>query len=384
MNKKLSNINLRLTSSEEVHIRSSVPELKDNNKKGVVYSGNSVEFIEEWQGELHKGINKWYRDRNGDFYWSGGFKEFDGLDRSENTIEGYTEGALDWWHSNYDIKNIWDSYGVMGEGITIALIDSGLKKDHFGFNWSKISGKNYHANTQDFDDAYGHGTSTASLMCAHSNKLIGIAPRANLHIAKFFHDQTGSIKKLIYTLNNLPQEVDIIVIPQRFKKSLIPGSINNLKSAISLHDDKIIVAAIGNDGNHAGTPLQNVPAALSRVISITAIDQHDEIYYRSTKSNKIDYAAPGVNVKSLNIVNEDVIPDSGTSFAAPFVGGVFALMLSYIKKEEVDIENRNDKIKKIVIDTLRKKGINDSTLFGSGIINPQQAFIELTKLIRNG
>jgi subtilisin family serine protease len=89
-----------------------------------------------------------------------------------------------------------------------------------------------------------------------------------------------------------------------------------------------LVAAVGN----AGTSVPSYPAAYPGVIAVSAIDTMEYLADFSNYGEHIDVCAPGVNVYS-SLAGEyageyEWGTWSGTSFAAPMVTGVCALILS--------------------------------------------------------
>ena len=66
---------LKLKAIKNVHIRTEAPERKENNLKGVIYKDKifecEVEVIEGKTGEEGNSNKTWYKDRNGDYLWSG-------------------------------------------------------------------------------------------------------------------------------------------------------------------------------------------------------------------------------------------------------------------------------------------------------------------------
>src|SRR5262249_26214049 len=102
----------------------------------------------------------------------------------------------------------------------------------------------------------------------------------------------------------------------------------------------VLVAAAGNSALDASG---FYPANSPYVITVAASDSSDQIAYFSNFGNKIDVAAPGVGILSLNVANSwidrNAVPPyhivgnfylelAGTSQATPHVSGLAAVILS--------------------------------------------------------
>jgi subtilisin family serine protease len=85
----------------------------------------------------------------------------------------------------------------------------------------------------------------------------------------------------------------------------------------------VVVAAAGNDGPSAPP---SYPAAYKEVIAVTAVDRNLEPYRYANRGGHIDVAAPGVEVWTAMPGRREG-PQTGTSFAVPYVTAVVAVAL---------------------------------------------------------
>jgi subtilase family protein len=85
----------------------------------------------------------------------------------------------------------------------------------------------------------------------------------------------------------------------------------------------VVVAAAGNEGP-AAPP--SYPAAYQEVIAVTAVDRNLAAYRYANRGEHIDIAAPGVDVWTA-IPGRREGPQTGTSFAVPYVTAVVAVAL---------------------------------------------------------
>ena len=81
-------------------------------------------------------------------------------------------------------------------------------------------------------------------------------------------------------------------------------------------------------GNHEDGLLLPFPARYDEVIAVSAINKH-LISESGAISKDVDFAGPGVGITSIMENGEiGLIDNAGSSFAAPFVAGIAALILS--------------------------------------------------------
>jgi hypothetical protein len=82
---------IKVKSNKKVNIRAFEPYQRSNNLKGELNAGFEIEveevegqYIEEGEGLDKIASSKWYKDKNGDYYWSGGFEQNNLLDSEKN------------------------------------------------------------------------------------------------------------------------------------------------------------------------------------------------------------------------------------------------------------------------------------------------------------
>lgn len=75
------------------------------------------------------------------------------------------------------------SMGISGEGVKVAVFDTGLAKTHPHFK--KIKERTNWTNEKTLDDGLGHGTFVAGVIASHK-ECLGFAPDAELHIFRVF------------------------------------------------------------------------------------------------------------------------------------------------------------------------------------------------------
>jgi subtilisin family serine protease len=276
-------------------------------------------------------------------------------------------------------SRVWLSHGVEGEGVTVAVLDTGIDNEHPDL-------KNV-VEEQDFtgegtDDQQGHGTHVASTVAGSGaasggvNK--GIAPKAELFDVKVL-GRTGS-GKLSDTIAGIEWSVlngaDIISMSLGAQIPCNGLDATSLASDAAVKRGVHVVVAAGNTGPAPATI--GSPGCAREVITVGAVDRLDNMALFSSRGPTLDgrtkpeIVAPGVLILAAKN-GGGYAALSGTSMATPHVSGVVALLLS--QKQGLSPEQ----IKDVLMKTTKDLGEGANTQ-GAGRVEAYDAFIEATGL----
>ena len=199
--------------------------------------------------------------------------------------------------------NLWDK-SQKGEGIVIAIIDTGCDINHEALQGKIIHTRNFTnddgGNKDIVTDYLGHGTHVAGTIAAESKftGVVGVAPKSSLMILKALDKHgRGEYKWITNAVNYaVNQKVDIISMS-------LGGYVDdkNLHKAIlkAVRSNILVVCAVGNEGDGSySTDEYSYPASYEEVISVGAVDKKYNPAYFSNSNNFLDIIAPGVGIKS--------------------------------------------------------------------------------------
>ncbi|MFF4630917.1 type VII secretion-associated serine protease mycosin [Streptomyces griseorubiginosus] len=221
-----------------------------------------------------------------------------------------------------------------GEGVKVAVIDTGVDTVNAQLKGGAV------ANGTDFlhkggngknDSEVGHGTKVAGIIAARKldgTGFIGLAPEATIIPIRQNDDKgSGNVNTMIQAIKWAADHgADIINISQDTASKMDPAVDMAFRQAIKYAQDKniLIVAAAGNDGAD-GKVKETYPAAYPGVLAVAAADRNNARAPFSQSGPFVGVAAPGIDMVSTVPVGGNCV-DQGTSFAAPYVSGVAALI----------------------------------------------------------
>lgn len=232
----------------------------------------------------------------------------------------------DWGLRQVGAESAWQL--ADGAGVTVAVLDSGVRTDQPDLAGRLLPGWNAIANNGDTNDDSGHGTYVAGIIAGVAGGgVTGIAPGVKILPVKILDSQDdGSTANLVaginYAVSHGAQVINISADGYTDAEALQDALANAEAHNV------VVVAAAGNSGKED----YSYPAAsASTVLAVSASDVNDHVASFSSSGPYIDLAAPGVDVRSSwwsKQGGDGYTTASGTSAAAPFVAGAAALVLS--------------------------------------------------------
>ena len=222
-------------------------------------------------------------------------------------------------------------------------------------------------------DTVGHGTRVAGIVAARPAEgtgFVGLAPDATIiPVQQNDAEGNGTAETLANAIDYAIQaKADVINISQDTANAVEPDP--TLKAAVdaALAQEIVIVASAGNDGL-GGKVKRTYPASYEGVLAVAASDRNNERAPFSQAGEFVGVAAPGVDMIST-VPGGGHCSDSGTSFSAPYVAGVAAL----IKAKHSDWTQR--RIVAQIQQTAERSVAGHDRLVGWGVVDPVRALTE--------
>ena len=222
---------------------------------------------------------------------------------------------------------------VNGKGITIAVLDSAINRNHTAFANTTLSGKNFiNGKREDywFSNREAHGTMVTGVVAKY-------APKAEIYVCCVSEENKFKPKAIIKALEHLKNSYDDERdLSDKKKCQVIVMSFGHYKEKEDTKREELIndlaskgvicVAAIGNYGVYANSLAY--PALLDQVIAVGGLTKFGNEPAEFNPPGKIDVYAPGEAVYApVDNHNSKYREVHGTSFAAPAIGGIVALLM---------------------------------------------------------
>lgn len=268
-----------------------------------------------------------------------------------------------WAHDYIGDTYAW-SAGYTGEGIKVAVLDTGLLASHEDLSANATVGKDFvdgKAGEPFSGDHKQHGTHVSGIIAAEANNGkggAGIAPEATITgYAVLDENGSGTSSDIIAAIYEATDDgYDII------NMSLGGYYYDQLEADAVLYAYNNGVAVFAAAGNDA-TSGCSYPASYTGVISVGALDESGARAYFSNYGSTVDLAFPGVDIYSTNSDSDTSYRYmSGTSQATPAAAGTAAVILS----ARSDIRGKSGKARVDALLSAMKKGAIKSSSSGMG------------------
>lgn len=235
--------------------------------------------------------------------------------------------------------------GLKGQGIKVAVVDTGLDDTHPDFAGRIVAMKSFVGDSARDDN--GHGTHVAGTIAGSGaksgGKYVGVAPEASLYIAKVLRaNGSGATSGVMAGIEWAVLEQKVQIINLSLGSA---GPCDGTDALSTLCDEAVrqagvvMCVAAGNEGPDEKTV--GSPGCARFVITVGAITDNDQMARFSSRGPtadgriKPDVVFPGVGIiapqavgtRLGTVIEDGYVASDGTSMATPHASGVAALML---------------------------------------------------------
>jgi major intracellular serine protease len=276
-----------------------------------------------------------------------------------------------WSITAFDLPSAWNK--TKGEGVKVAVLDTGCDLDHPDLKCNLLPGINLVKPSSPPNDDNNHGTHVSGIIAAKNNEIgmVGVAPEAKIVPVKVLDKHgNGSLEDVTKGIRWSVDEAKVDLICMSLGS---PNPVQEVRKAIQYAQSKGVVCFVAA-GNSGVTKSVFYPANYPETIAIGSIDEN---FNRSSFSNtgrNLDFMAPGNRILSTIPKNWYALL-SGTSMAAPFAVGVAALLLSYSRKKGKEFRTAAEYVEEFKKHTIPVSELHfeDRKFYeGFGIIDPKR------------
>jgi type VII secretion-associated serine protease mycosin len=287
------------------------------------------------------------------------------------------------WHLDaMQAEQMWKA--STGKGITVAVIDTGVKADIPDLRGRVVAGKDFSRHPGDERTDYdGHGTHMAVLIAGTggrgtANGSYGLAPGAKIlpiRIPDFIEQSrtdgnpddypTYMAKAIRFAADSDAQVINISQASTAHSRML------DESVAYALSKGKLIFAGVGNTGD-ALNELE-YPAATPGVVGVGAIDRNVKATKESQHGPQVDLVAPGADIVAACLTSSTgVCKTDGTSDATALASASAALIWSKHPGWT------NNQVLRVMLNTASKpkSGKERTDYLGYGAVRPRIALTD--------
>src|SRR6266542_3255948 len=230
--------------------------------------------------------------------------------------------SFEWHLTKIGAPTAWQTTAG-ASNVIVAILDSGVEATHPDLASQLVPGWNFMDNNADTSDVRGHGTGVAGTVAAASYNGTGVASVAwgcrlmPIRIADTngYGYASAMSSGLVWAADHGSRVANI-----SYGNVSAMSSVNTAAQYFQSKGGVVTISA-GNEATFDST------ADNPLFLMVSATDSTDTLASWSNKGNNVDVSAPGVNIVTTGL-NATYGYASGTSFSAPIVAAVAALILS--------------------------------------------------------
>ncbi|WP_418953283.1 type VII secretion-associated serine protease mycosin [Streptomyces viridochromogenes] len=295
------------------------------------------------------------------------------------SVPAHAEGirSQQWHLDAFGAEEIWQH--STGEGVTVAVIDSGVDKNNPDLRGRVLQGKDFAPDESgdQFTDYDGHGTGMAGLIAGTGardggNGAFGLAPDAKILPLRVpgLEAGDGSVAEGDERFNR--------IVPQAIRYAADSGaqiiniSLGSEAGSQALTDSvkyalgkgSLVFASVGNSGDKSN-PIE-YPGATPGVVGVGAVDNKGKRIPMSQHGDQVDVVAPGKDTVHACGGGTGLCKSSGTSDATALASASAALLWSKHP------DWTNNQVLKVMLNTIAAPsgGEKRSDYVGYGALRP--------------
>jgi type VII secretion-associated serine protease mycosin len=209
--------------------------------------------------------------------------------------------------------------GKDGEGVTVAVVDTGVDGTHQDLRGAVVAGRNMAGDRPSTNvDTGKHGTGMAALIAGRGHGpgrgVLGIAPRSKIMPIRPVSDHVLVAAGIRWAVEHGAKVINL-----SFALKL---SGESLRDAIAeaVAADVVVVGAVGNGGGAV-----ELPTSLPGVFGVGSVDRKNRVASFSNRGAGVDLVTYGTDIPLAEPGDNYVVSD-GTSDSSALVAGAVALI----------------------------------------------------------